>query len=100
MIQFFKKPSNYLYVFGRKLIPLKNTIIIGKAFVEADLQDNIGIEKVEFYIEGELKSIDNETPYSWQWNEAAIGKHEIMVKVYDMAGNVAVAKEEAWIINI
>ena len=72
MIQFFKKPSNYLYVFGRKLIPLKNTIIIGKAFVEVDLQDNIGIEKVEFYIDGELKATMQSTPYSWQWNEAAI----------------------------
>ena len=96
----FMKPSNYLYVFGRKLIPLKNTIIIGKAFVEIAANDNIGIEKVEFYVDGELKSVDNETPYSWQWNEIAIGKHEIMAKAYDMAGNVAIAKEETWIINI
>ncbi|MCD6473786.1 MAG: tandem-95 repeat protein, partial [Thermoplasmata archaeon] len=96
----FKKPSNYLYVFGRKLIPLKNTIIIGKAFVEIAANDNIGIEKVEFYIDGELKATMQSTPYSWQWNEIVIGKHEIMAKAYDEAGNVAIAKEEAWIINI
>ncbi|MCD6222997.1 MAG: hypothetical protein J7K12_04870 [Thermoplasmata archaeon] len=87
-------------MFGRRLIPLKNTIVIGKAFVEADLRDNIGIEKVEFYIDGELKSIDNETPYSWQWNEAAIGKHEIMAKAYDEAGNNATITQKFWIINI
>ncbi|MCD6573676.1 MAG: PKD domain-containing protein [Thermoplasmata archaeon] len=95
----FKTPAHCLYIFGRKLIPLKNTIIIGKAFVEVNANDNIGIEKIEFYFDGELKSIDNETPYQWQWDEAAIGKHEIMVKAYDEAGNVVTANQKIWVFN-
>ena len=37
---------------------------------------------VDFYIDGELKYIDNESPYSWQWNEFAVGRHEIKVVAY------------------
>ncbi|KAA0001726.1 MAG: PKD domain-containing protein, partial [Thermoplasmata archaeon] len=93
----FKTPVHYLYIFGRKLIPLKNTIIIGKVFVAIDANDNIGIEKIEFYVDGELKATMQDKPYSWQWNELAFGMHEIMAIAYDEAGNIAITREKIFI---
>jgi len=54
---YIEEPSaNYLYVFDRKIAPLKHTIILGKAPITANASDETSqIEKVEFYIDGELK---------------------------------------------
>ena len=94
------KPEKGIYLMDRKIASAPLTIVIGKITIIASANDNIGIEKVEFYIDGKLKSIDNETPYSWQWNEMAIGKHEITVKAYDEAGNVVTARQKIWIFNL
>ncbi len=94
------EPSHHLYIFGRKLIPLKNTIIIGKAFVKIDANDNMGIDEVKIYIDGVLKATIKDKPYEWQWNKATIGKHEIKAIAYDNAGNDAIITEKIWIINI
>ncbi len=88
-----KKPiENYLYVFDRPIIPVigGNALIIGKITIQAEANDSTsGMQKVEFYVDGSLKSVDDSSPYEWLWQEMAIGRHEINVKAYDKAGNVA-----------
>lgn len=58
--------------------------------VVADVQDNVGVERVEFYIDGELKSTVTAAPYQFAWDTSAYGdgrSHSIYVKGYDAAGN-------------
>ena len=58
--------------------------------VVADVQDEIGIQRVEFYIDGELKVTDTTSPYSYNWNTTGYGDgrtHTIYVKAFDLAGN-------------
>jgi len=93
-------PSKGIYLFGRKIVSSDATTIIGNVTIKVEGQDNLsGINKVEFYIDGNLKAEDNSTPYEWQWEEFAIGKHEIKTIVYDAAGNRAILSEEVFIFN-
>lgn len=58
--------------------------------VVADAQDNMGIQRVEFYIDGELKLTDTSRPYRYLWDTSGYGDgrvHTIYVKAYDFAGN-------------
>jgi hypothetical protein len=58
--------------------------------VTVDAQDNIGIQRVEIYIDGELKITDTSSPYSYDWDTTGYGDggiHTIYVKAFDFAGN-------------
>jgi len=98
----FKKPTyGYLYLMGKEILPLKHTIIIGKAMVAIDGNDEIsGIDKVEFYVDDELKVTIAKEPYEWTWNEFVFGKHTIKAVAYDNAGNMAIDEQEVIIFNI
>ncbi|MCD6572683.1 MAG: hypothetical protein J7K95_01135, partial [Thermoplasmata archaeon] len=97
-----KKPiENYLYIFDRPIIPVigGNALIIGKITIQVDANDSTsGMQKVEFYIGNELKSVDKSSPYEWLWREMAIGRHEIKIKAYDKAGNVATKSVNALVL--
>ncbi len=83
-----KPKEGYIYLFDREIMTIggNRTILIGAITVEAETNGN----KVEFYIDDELKYVDSEAPFSWQWNEFAVGMHEIMVKAYN---NGAIAND-------
>lgn len=53
--------------------------------------DNVGVQRVEFYIDGKLKATITALPYnySWQSKSAKNGSHTILVIAYDNAGNSA-----------
>ncbi|MBI4510266.1 MAG: Ig-like domain-containing protein [Deltaproteobacteria bacterium] len=56
--------------------------------VKANATDNIGVLKVEFYIDGSLMSTDGSSPYEFTTStRLADGKHAIMAKAYDAKGN-------------
>ena len=97
-----KKPKDgYLYIFDREIIPLKNTIIIGRITVYADASDSTtGIEKVEFYLDGVLKSTVMEEPYGWLCEEQTLFMHNIRVIAYDNAGNVVSEEIKVQIYNV
>ncbi|UCD14048.1 MAG: hypothetical protein JSW60_01130 [Thermoplasmatales archaeon] len=89
--------KGYRYLFGRerKQYLIKNTIILGRVKIKASVQAEAGLEKLEFYIDGELKYNITEEPYEWSVNK--IGrfinflrkKHTIEVKAYDTQGRIA-----------
>ncbi len=63
------------------------TVIIGEITVSIYAHSNNGTEKVEFYIDDELKFTDYDMPYDWHWDEKAFGTHELKVIAYDNEGN-------------
>ena len=79
------KPRNGIYVMDRYIMDFAFPLIIGKITIETNVYPN-GIEKVEFYVDNEIKFTDENPPYSWQWNEFAIGWHEIKVVAYKNGG--------------
>lgn len=53
--------------------------------------DNVGVAKVEFYVDGNLIATDTGAPYSANWNtrKATRGTHWIKARAIDGAGNAA-----------
>ncbi|MBM3246869.1 MAG: hypothetical protein FJZ13_06075, partial [Candidatus Omnitrophica bacterium] len=82
--------------------PLNNASLQGIVNIEVKATDNKAVNKVEFYIDGSLKSYDNSLPYSYSWDAsfASSGKHTLKVIAYDNIGNSASKQIEVNIINI
>jgi hypothetical protein len=70
--------------------PTAGAILSGTTTVSASASDNVGVTKVEFYLDGALQSTDTTSPYSWSWNTttASNASHTLTSKAYDAAGNV------------
>lgn len=83
------------------ILPWTETYIFRFITIEASANDNIsGIDRVEFYIQGVLKTIDSTVPYSWLWHETSFFKKTIEVRAYDKAGNMKSDSKEVTIFNI
>jgi hypothetical protein len=70
--------------------PTSGATVSGTTVVTASASDNVGVTKVEFYLDGALASTDTTSPYSWSWNTttASNASHTLSTKAYDAAGNV------------
>ena len=54
---------------------------------QAEASDAIGVAKLEWYLDGDKIGQTEQAPYNLTWPSAS-GQHSLMVKVYDLAGNV------------
>jgi len=70
--------------------PANGATVSGTTTVSASASDNVGVTKVEFYLDGALQSTSTASPYSWSWNTttASNASHSLVSKAYDAAGNV------------
>jgi chitodextrinase len=70
--------------------PLNNSIVSGDVLVTASASDNVGVTKMEFYLNGVLQATDTANPsfYLWPTSSLATGTYTLMSKAYDAAGNV------------
>ncbi len=59
--------------------------------VTASASDNVGISKVEFFIDNTLVGTDSASPYAYTWNSATAtnGTHVLVARAHDAAGNTA-----------
>jgi hypothetical protein len=78
------------------LYPINSSTVTGTITIRADAEDNFGINRVEFYIDGVLNSTDTDGSDGWSstWNTAAqadSSSHSIFFKAYDNAGNMGSA---------
>lgn len=63
----------------------------GSITMKANASDNVGVTKVEFYIDGVKKGYDTTAAYSLYWNTSTWwpgSTHTLVAKAYDAAGNV------------
>jgi hypothetical protein len=70
--------------------PTNGSTVSGTVTVNATASDSVGVTKVEFYVDGALRSTDTSSPYSYSWNTTtfANSSHTIVAKAYDAANNV------------
>lgn len=70
--------------------PVDGAAVKGAINAIATATDNKAVTKVEFYINGILKSTVTTAPYTYNWNTAGLanGSYEVMAKAYDAAGNI------------
>ncbi|MCX6671447.1 MAG: PQQ-binding-like beta-propeller repeat protein [Euryarchaeota archaeon] len=83
------KPGCYLYFMNMNIQPwYTGPFIIGPITIEVEAsQIPFGIDRVEFYIDGTLRSTDTSAPYRWTWIKPAFFTHAIKVVAYDTSGN-------------
>ncbi|MCX7795063.1 MAG: clostripain-related cysteine peptidase [bacterium] len=71
--------------------PYNGQTVSGIVVIQATASDNVGIAKVEFYIDGGKVGDDNSSPYEYSWNTDSLtlnSNHTIQAKAYDNAGNI------------
>lgn len=70
--------------------PANNATATGTLAIGASASDNVGVTRVEFYVNGELQASQSTAPYLMSWNAAALasGTYAVSAKAYDAAGNV------------
>ena len=75
--------------------PSNGVNVNGKVTIEAQATDNIGVIKVEFYVDNALLSSDSESPYSASWDTSSLtngSSHTLFAKAYDSAGNIGTSQ--------
>lgn len=89
--------QGYLYIRNRETLDLPNniTICIGNINVAINASSEIGIKKVEFYVDDTLVETVIGKPYEWNWR-MAFGKHNLKIIVYDSAENTRVTALQVW----
>ena len=80
--------------------PNGNSSVSGIAYINANASDNVGVAKVEFYIDNILNSTEFSSPYNYAWDTTALaGPHVITAKAYDAAGNVGISASVTVTVN-
>ena len=73
------------------------SIVIGTIDIVVDVTDDrSGVNKVEIYIDDELKTTDTEDPYGWRWDEKTSSRHILKIVAFDNVGNSATDKLPVW----
>jgi parallel beta-helix repeat protein len=89
--------KGHMYIRNRELMPLPAniTLCIGTKDVAVNASSEIGIERVEFYLDDSLVDIVNDEPYEWKWR-SSFGRHMVTLIAYDTAENTNEISLEIW----
>jgi leucyl aminopeptidase len=70
--------------------PSSGATVTGTTTISASASDNVGLSRVEFWVDGALKGSDTSSPYSYSWDTTAVanGSHTLVAKAVDTSGNV------------
>lgn len=71
--------------------PAADANVANTVNVAASASDNVAVTKVEFFVNGVLKSSDSSAPYGYSWDSKTVqnGTVSLMAKAYDAAGNTS-----------
>jgi poly(hydroxyalkanoate) depolymerase family esterase len=69
--------------------PANGANVSGNVAITANANDNVGVEHVEFLLDGNLLGSDATAPYGFSWNSATAtdGTHALQARAIDLAGN-------------
>jgi len=70
--------------------PSNGSVVKGTRTIYVSASDNVGVGKVEFYVNGVLRLTDSTASYEYTWNTRTVanGTCTLMARAYDAAGNV------------
>jgi len=74
------------------------SIIVGRVDVEANVGGSV--DKVEFYVDNELKETDTQSPFGWTWNEKMTLPPIHRLKVVGYEGDVEVGSDEIQVLYL
>jgi hypothetical protein len=71
--------------------PSSGSTAKGIVAVNASASDNVGVSRVELYVNGALLATDAASPYSFSWDSTKVadGSAALVARAYDAAGNAS-----------
>jgi hypothetical protein len=65
--------------------------VSGTVTLAASASDNVGVARVDFYVDSVLRGSDASAPYDFPWDSSAVanGPHSLHARAHDAAGNTA-----------
>ncbi|MEM2583382.1 MAG: nitroreductase family protein [Candidatus Thermoplasmatota archaeon] len=79
---------NYIYLFGKKLMASRNTVLIGNMRVEIEIKED-ALLLVEYVVNGKILGEKYSEPFSFNLPHSLIKKSYFEVIAYDYSGNKA-----------
>ena len=82
--------------------PANNGSVLDSTLIVVNASDNIAVEKVEIYIDGNLVCTRSTVPWQYEWNMRNLSLntvHTIMAKAYDAANNVGTSQTISVTVN-
>jgi len=81
--------------------PVNNATISGTVSVAAGASDNVGVSKVEFYLNGSLQATSTASPFTFNLNTLSFanGSYVLAAKAYDAAGNIGTSTSVAVLVS-
>ena len=69
--------------------PSEGSLLTAKQRIDVEASDNVGVARVEIFVDGAILATDTTAPYGVTWNtrRASRGTHVIRVIAYDRQGN-------------
>ena len=82
--------------------PGNGATVSGTVYVQGAASDNVGVTRVEFYVNGNLANTSYSTSFSFPWNSTAApnGWHSLQVRAYDLAGNAGQSTVSVYVNNV
>jgi len=73
------------------LSPTSGSNVNNTVSIQAKANDNVGVAKVELYVDGVLKATSTTAPFTTKWNarKASRGSHTLQLRATDSSGNTA-----------
>src|SRR2546426_792253 len=70
--------------------PDNGATVSGTITPAARASDDVGVLKVEFFVDDVRQATDTTSPYSFSWDTTTVvnGSHSLVAKAYDVAGNI------------
>ncbi len=81
------KPRKAIYFLNEEIYPFFFPVIVGPIDIEVSAEDNRGIDRVEFIINGEKQKTDYTEPYKWRWEEGVFFIQIIDITAVDSSSN-------------
>lgn len=75
--------------------PANGATVSGTVNIAATASDNIGVDRVEFLLDGATLGSDASAPYTFAWNSATAsnGSHALAARAVDLVGNTGVSAQ-------
>jgi subtilisin family serine protease len=70
--------------------PAAGAVVSGNVPITVSTSDNVGVVRVDFYVDSTLVGSDSTAPFAFTWNSAsvALGAHTLSARALDAAGNL------------
>ncbi|HID25569.1 MAG TPA: PKD domain-containing protein [Thermoplasmata archaeon] len=80
------EPGKAVYINNQRIFSFFAPLVIGSVDIKVEVVHG-EVEKIEFYVDSNLKKTVYNEPYSWNWVEKTFGKHVVKAVAYDASGN-------------